>query len=165
MFAGEENLWFLDALKCSISELIFFEKTWKGIKNVFFKISVTTEILELLNFSAEFSALNSALRYENLHELPPDNRIFTKRPVCILLSANSSLIEARTQRPQIWLEASMISFLKLDKFFVIAEGCFRQIFLYFGDQNRWLLLALYRLSSYTITIAEGFLGCTWSWLS
>ena len=38
MVGGEENLWFLDALKWSISELILPEKTWKEIKTVFFNI-------------------------------------------------------------------------------------------------------------------------------
>ena len=38
MVGGEENLWFLDALKGSISELILPEKTWKGIKTIFCKI-------------------------------------------------------------------------------------------------------------------------------
>ena len=41
---GEENLWFLYALKCPIQELILPEKTWEGIKTVFFKIEVTTYI-------------------------------------------------------------------------------------------------------------------------
>ena len=34
---GDENLWFLGAPKCSILELILLEKTWKGIKAVFYK--------------------------------------------------------------------------------------------------------------------------------
>ena len=34
MVCGEENLWFLDALKRAISELILPEKTWKGTKTV-----------------------------------------------------------------------------------------------------------------------------------
>ena len=34
---GEENLWFIDALKCSISGLILPEKTLKVLKTVFFK--------------------------------------------------------------------------------------------------------------------------------
>ena len=39
VIAGKESLGFLDALKCSISiDLIFIEKTWKGIKTVLFKI-------------------------------------------------------------------------------------------------------------------------------
>ena len=36
MVGSEENLWFLDALKRSISELTLPEKTWKGIKLFFF---------------------------------------------------------------------------------------------------------------------------------
>ena len=38
MVSGKENVWFLDALKQSILELILSEKTLKGIKTVFFKI-------------------------------------------------------------------------------------------------------------------------------
>ena len=38
---GEENLWFIDALKCSISGLILPEKTLKVLKTVFFKIYVS----------------------------------------------------------------------------------------------------------------------------
>ena len=38
MVSGEENLWFIDALKRCISELMLPEKTWKGVKTVFFKI-------------------------------------------------------------------------------------------------------------------------------
>ena len=38
MIGGEEYVWFLDALKHLISELILPEKTWKGIKTVFLKI-------------------------------------------------------------------------------------------------------------------------------
>ena len=42
MVGGEENLWFLGALKrsvkCSVLELILPEKTWKGTKTVLFKI-------------------------------------------------------------------------------------------------------------------------------
>ena len=38
MVGDEENLWFLDALERSISELILPEETWQEIKTVFFKI-------------------------------------------------------------------------------------------------------------------------------
>ena len=38
MIGGEEYVWFLDALKHLISELILLEKTWKEIKTVFLKI-------------------------------------------------------------------------------------------------------------------------------
>ena len=38
MIGGEEYVWFLDALKHLISELILPEKTWKGIKTVLRKI-------------------------------------------------------------------------------------------------------------------------------
>ena len=59
MVGSEENLWFLDALKRSISELTLLEKTWKGIKLffffVFFKFTVAprvekTEIFRKENF-------------------------------------------------------------------------------------------------------------------
>ena len=64
MVAGEENLWFLAALKRSISELLLPEKIWKAIKAVFFK---STYISELLHFGTEITAPRS---YENLPELP-----------------------------------------------------------------------------------------------
>ena len=70
MVGGEENYWFLDALKYSISEPILPEKTWKGIKTVFFKIQVTTYISELLNLGMEIMAPNNTLQYENFLELP-----------------------------------------------------------------------------------------------
>ena len=41
MVGGEENLWFLHVLKCTISELILSEKTWKRTKTAFFKTKVT----------------------------------------------------------------------------------------------------------------------------
>ena len=66
MVAGEENLWFLDTLKCSISELILPKKTWKGKKTAFLKIEVTTFISELLTLGVGIMASHSALCYENL---------------------------------------------------------------------------------------------------
>ena len=53
---GEENLWFLYALKCPIPDLILPEKTWEGIKTFFFKIKVITYISVLLNLGAEVTA-------------------------------------------------------------------------------------------------------------
>ena len=44
MVGGEENLWNVDVLKSSISELILSDKTWKGMKTVFFRIWVTAYI-------------------------------------------------------------------------------------------------------------------------
>ena len=38
MVDGEENLWFLVALKHSMLELVYPEETMKRIKTVFFKI-------------------------------------------------------------------------------------------------------------------------------
>ena len=61
----------MDALKRSISELIFPKKNWKGIKTIFFKISVTTYIYELLDLGAEITVPNSALCYQNLPRLLP----------------------------------------------------------------------------------------------
>ena len=52
----EEDLRFLYALKCSISEPILAEKSREGIKTVFFKMKVSTYILEFLNFGAEITA-------------------------------------------------------------------------------------------------------------
>ena len=70
MVGGEENLLFLDALKRSVSKLIFPEKNLKGITTVFFKkIQVTTCISELLNLCAEITVPSSAWRYENLSVL------------------------------------------------------------------------------------------------
>ena len=68
MVAGEENLWFLDTLKCSISELILPKKTWKGKKTAFLKIEVTTFISELLTLGVGIMASHSALCYENLSD-------------------------------------------------------------------------------------------------
>ena len=45
MVGGEERLWFLDALKCFISELILSEKTWKMIK----RFSLKFELLHLFH--------------------------------------------------------------------------------------------------------------------
>ena len=56
LVGGEENLWFLYALKCPIAGLILPEKTWEGIKTVFFKIKVTTYISEFLDLGAEITA-------------------------------------------------------------------------------------------------------------
>ena len=71
MFGGEEDLWFMETLKRSISKLILSEETWKGIKTVFFKIWLTTCFSGLLNLGAEIMAPNSKLCYEKLLELPP----------------------------------------------------------------------------------------------
>ena len=68
MVGGEETCWFLDAVKCSSSDPILPEKTWKGIKTVFFKIQVTTYISELLNLGMEITPPNGTLHYENLPE-------------------------------------------------------------------------------------------------
>ena len=73
MVGGEERLWFLDALKCSISELILSEKTWKMIK----RFSLKFELLHLFHnfwiwarrprhpiaFCAMKICLNDALAY------------------------------------------------------------------------------------------------------
>ena len=107
---GKENHWFLDALKCSISELILPEKTWKRIKTVFFKIEITTYISELQNLGVEITAPNSTWPRENLAELLrgflhpysfPNNPIIKDKRILILLSKNSiidsfSLIQKKT---------------------------------------------------------------------
>ena len=41
---------------CPIPELILPEKTWEGIKPVFFRIKVTTYISEFLNLAADITA-------------------------------------------------------------------------------------------------------------
>ena len=74
MVGGKENLWFLDTLKDSISELVLPEETWKEIKTVFFNIQVTTYISELLNLGRKIMVPNSTLYYENLPELSPEKR-------------------------------------------------------------------------------------------
>ena len=43
MVGGEENRWFVDAQKCSFSELILPEKTWKVIKTASYYIFGTSE--------------------------------------------------------------------------------------------------------------------------
>ena len=70
------KIWFLDALKCSISEFIWLEMTWEVIKTVFFKIWVTKYISELLNLGAEILVPSSIVRYENLCKLPPESTIY-----------------------------------------------------------------------------------------
>ena len=61
--AGKENLWFIDALKQSVFELILPEKTLEGIKTVLENLS---PYLYLRNFGTEIMAFNSALLYEKL---------------------------------------------------------------------------------------------------
>lgn len=73
MDVGKQNLWFLEALKCSISKFVLPEETCKGIKTVFFKIEVTPYISETLNLGVEITMSNSALYYENLPEFASDS--------------------------------------------------------------------------------------------
>ena len=90
MVGVEEKIYFLDALKHSVLALILPEKALKKIKLVFFKIWISKCISERLNLGVEIIMPDSALCYENLPVLVPENikcmdilKLFIKKIVSI----------------------------------------------------------------------------------